>query len=144
MAALGCFPTADLYLAGAPQLPGHRWFWFHEAVPSVERPRVHFLSRDPVTQALSGSCLSEYGNQGEKVRKAFPVVALWEGLGLSNCCCYTGCPEPSLCEHNKVILEEQDCCFQVMFLEPASPVGASQNHPRERKKKKESTFHHFL
>lgn len=53
------------------------------AVPSVERPSVHFQSRDLVTQALSGSCLLAYGNQGGKVRKAF-AVALWEGLGLSN------------------------------------------------------------
>lgn len=53
------------------------------AVPSVERPHVHFQSRDMMTQALSGSCLLEYGNQGGKVRKAFSV-ALWEGLGLSN------------------------------------------------------------
>lgn len=45
---------------------------------------MHFPSRAPVTQALSGSCLSEHGNQGGKVRKAFAVAALWEGLGLSS------------------------------------------------------------
>lgn len=78
---------------------------------------MHFLSRDPVTQALSGSCLLEYGNQGGKVRKAF-AIALWEGLGLSNCC-YTGCPEPFLCEHNKVIWELWDCRLQMRFLELA-------------------------
>lgn len=44
---------------------------------------MHFQSCDMMTQALSGSCLLEYGNQGGKVRKTFSV-ALWEGLGLSN------------------------------------------------------------
>lgn len=44
---------------------------------------MHSQSHDMMTQAVSGSCLLEYGNQGGKVRKAFSV-ALWEGLGLSN------------------------------------------------------------
>lgn len=37
---------------------------------------MHFQSRDLVTQALSGSCLLEYGNQKEKVRKAFASSSL--------------------------------------------------------------------
>lgn len=79
---------------------------------------MHFLSRAPVTQALSGSCLSEYGNQGGKVRKAFAAAALWEGLGLSKRCA-TGRPEPASCERHQVILGQQDCSFQVRFLEPS-------------------------
>lgn len=43
---------------------------------------MHFQSCDLVTQALSGSCLLEYENQGGKVKSCTP--ALWEGLGLSD------------------------------------------------------------
>lgn len=52
---------------------------------------VHFQSRVLVTQALSGSCLLEYGNQGGKVRKTSTGV-LWEGLGLSNSLSLSGLP----------------------------------------------------